>query len=428
MIALLATLALSAPPLAPALPFIEDDYAAALAQAQQRHLPILVDAWTTWCHSCRYLRATLMKDPAVAAQAGRFVWLSMDTEKAVNADFDARFPVDAWPTFLFIDPSSQTIALRWAGSLSTPRFLALLDEGERAVRGQAAGALAAGRALDAARKPAEAAVAYGKAVEAAPAGSPQRGKALEAQIIELQFASQATACAQAFLTSASSVPKDGAYVDAVTTALACALDGAAQAPFVAPLRTLATAALSIADVNDDDRSSLYETLIEAEKAQQPNGKAPWPLAGDWLAFLDQAAARAASTEQRAALDPHRIEAAEAAGDVAHVRPLIERTARELPNDYNAHARLSTLYRKLGLRTEALAANQDALNLAYGPRRLRLFDDRVQMQLAAGDATSARATVDKALGEAAALPASQRPKSLVEKLSQERDQLASTKAP
>lgn len=32
----------------PALPFIEDDYAAALKQATQKKLPIFVEAWAPW--------------------------------------------------------------------------------------------------------------------------------------------------------------------------------------------------------------------------------------------------------------------------------------------------------------------------------------------------------------------------------------------
>jgi hypothetical protein len=32
----------------PVLPFIEDDYPAALAQARERGLPVFVEAWAPW--------------------------------------------------------------------------------------------------------------------------------------------------------------------------------------------------------------------------------------------------------------------------------------------------------------------------------------------------------------------------------------------
>ncbi|HEY1252592.1 MAG TPA: hypothetical protein VGH97_15540 [Thermoanaerobaculia bacterium] len=43
-----AALAASTPAAAPVLPFIEDDYKTALAQAKQKHVPIFVEAWAPW--------------------------------------------------------------------------------------------------------------------------------------------------------------------------------------------------------------------------------------------------------------------------------------------------------------------------------------------------------------------------------------------
>jgi hypothetical protein len=38
----------TAPPSGPVLPFIADDYPAALAEAQERDLPIFVESWAPW--------------------------------------------------------------------------------------------------------------------------------------------------------------------------------------------------------------------------------------------------------------------------------------------------------------------------------------------------------------------------------------------
>lgn len=46
---LLAVLAASAPLLAaPTLPFVEDDYPKALAEARARKLPLFIEAWAPW--------------------------------------------------------------------------------------------------------------------------------------------------------------------------------------------------------------------------------------------------------------------------------------------------------------------------------------------------------------------------------------------
>lgn len=35
-------------PKAPVLPFVDDDYAAALAQARERRVPLFIEAWAPW--------------------------------------------------------------------------------------------------------------------------------------------------------------------------------------------------------------------------------------------------------------------------------------------------------------------------------------------------------------------------------------------
>jgi len=43
-----AKAAKSAPAAQPAVPFVENDYAKALADAQKRNVPIFVDIWAPW--------------------------------------------------------------------------------------------------------------------------------------------------------------------------------------------------------------------------------------------------------------------------------------------------------------------------------------------------------------------------------------------
>src|SRR5262245_52182088 len=44
------------------LPFIHDDYAKAIAEAKAKHLPVFVEAWAPWCHSCRSMQAYVFTD------------------------------------------------------------------------------------------------------------------------------------------------------------------------------------------------------------------------------------------------------------------------------------------------------------------------------------------------------------------------------
>src|SRR5262249_21876958 len=130
-----AALAANAPAPAPVLPFIEDDYEKALSLARQKKVPIFVEAWAPWGHTCRSMRAFVFTDKALAKHAGQFVWLSIDTEKAKNAAFSKKYPIRAWPSLYVIDPARERIALRWVGGATVPQLEKLFVDGTKAVKG-----------------------------------------------------------------------------------------------------------------------------------------------------------------------------------------------------------------------------------------------------------------------------------------------------
>jgi thiol:disulfide interchange protein len=123
-----------AAPVAPAelagIVFIEDDYARALAVARARHLPLFVDAWATWCHTCLSMKSYVFPDPTLRGFASRFVWLSVDTEREENATLVSRLGVRVLPTFYVIEPSSERAVVAWPGSLTAPELAELLEEAD----------------------------------------------------------------------------------------------------------------------------------------------------------------------------------------------------------------------------------------------------------------------------------------------------------
>jgi len=66
------------------------------------------------------MRAYVLTDAALTKQAGRFAWLTIDSEKSKNTAFVEKFPVDAWPMFLVIDPKTEKALLKWSGSATAP--------------------------------------------------------------------------------------------------------------------------------------------------------------------------------------------------------------------------------------------------------------------------------------------------------------------
>ena len=403
---LLSSLAAAAPA-RDALPFIDDDYAKARADALARHVPLFVDVWAPWCHSCVFLRSAIFTDPALAREAPRFVWLAIDTERDSNAAVLEKFPISVWPTLLVIDPASEAVLLKWIGTASVPEFVRLLDDGERAARHQsdAGGAdagLAAADALAGAGKTSDAANAYHAALARGGSAWAHRDRAA-ASLVMMHFAAHDRAeCARAAVELGPSLTRGPAFAQVVTTGLDCALDDQAPASARATLEPLVMEARTRADVSADDRLACFETLVAARKKA---GDAPGAhaLATEWWAFVERESSRAATPEARASFDSARVLAAIALDDPARALPGLARTERELPSDYNAARRIAKIELARGFFVKALDASDRALALVYGPRRIALLADRAAILDNLGRGVEARQAREQALALFASLP-------------------------
>src|ERR1041385_198208 len=76
------------------------------------------------------MRAFVFTDKALERYAGWFVWLSVDTENAKNADFLKKYPINVWPTLLVIDPAKERVSLRYAGGATVGQLSKLLDQAQ----------------------------------------------------------------------------------------------------------------------------------------------------------------------------------------------------------------------------------------------------------------------------------------------------------
>jgi tetratricopeptide (TPR) repeat protein len=422
---------LASPPAAaarPALPFIDDDYPKALAEARARKLPIFAEAWAPWCHTCRSMRAFVFTDPNLAKYASRYVWLSIDTEKSQNAAFSQKYPIRAWPSMYVIDPGQETIAVRWVGGATVGQLEKLFVDGERAVRGDTRGAaqtLAAADKLYGQGRYADAVPAYREALKVLAVGSPEYSRAVDALLFSLSVSKEYAECAA---TARAALPRLRTGPSAAAVA-GSGLDCALQMPADAPGRAEAVGAFE-ADVRAivvnrriplaaDDRSALYSSIVDArEDAKDEAGARKVALA--WVAYLDAEAAAVRTPEQRTALDPNRLGAFDAAGQLEKAIPMLEQSEKDFPDDYNPPARLALVYKKLRRYDVALAASDRALARVYGPRRIRVLTLRVEIYEGLGDTAAARQALEEAHRFADALPAGQRSESEVAALQKRLD--------
>src|SRR5262249_60998713 len=133
------------------------------------------------------MRAYTWTDKALTRHAGRFVWLSLDMEKAKNAPARKQVGITAFPTLYVVDPSDGHVAIRWLGGASIAQLERLFDDGELAVKGGAKGpaleALIAAPRAYGAEKFADACSSYRSALAAAPDPWPARGRGLGTPVL-----------------------------------------------------------------------------------------------------------------------------------------------------------------------------------------------------------------------------------------------------
>ncbi len=381
------------------------------------------------------MRAYVWTDGRLHRDAGRFVWLAINTEKSENAAFLAKYPVPALPTFFVIDPRSESPVLRWTGGMSVDQVEKVFDDGETAYR-HAVGTPTTGpdAALERADllygqgKYPESAAAYRAAIAGAPDGWPAYGRSIE----NLMFAlSESDSNAAILELATDSYPRLKGTAHAASAA-ASALDASSSLPDSVPdkkrlmteweARLRASLADPTIDYAGDDRSGYLITIMEAHKAAGDSIGAR-RVAEEWAQTLEQAAAEAHTPEQRVVYDPHRLSAYIELGTPEKAIPMLEQSHKDFPNDYNPLARLALAYKAMKQWDQAIHYSDRALALAYGPRKLLFYSQRAEMFAGKGDVAGQRKTLEEALAYAKTLPEQQRSKNTLASLQKKIDALA-----
>lgn len=395
----------TSPPAQGPIDFIENDYEAALAAARARGLPLFIDAWAPWCHTCLSLRTYVLSDAALRPVRDKFVWLSIDTEREDNAGLVARLGVRALPTLYVIESAHEKPILAWPGSLTASELATLLDDAADSARrgdegGAAASALLRGHRESAEGKYAEAIDSYRQALAAAPPEWPRRGQAVDALVTRLADDRRLGACVETGIDEAPRMPPGTALADVLRAAIGCAEQLAPDNPARKRLGDLVALGHRVASdesqpILADNESDLYDFVVGADRNLGRPDEVE-RVAEEWSAFLERRAAEARTPAARAVFDAHRVLAYIALGQPERAVPMLEQTERDFPGDYNPPARLASTWLAMKSYDEALAAVKRALAKAYGPRKLRLWSLEADVYQAMGNAVAAREALRAAL--------------------------------
>lgn len=372
------------------------------------------------------MKANVFTDASFGADAGRFVWLSVNTERAATAAFQKQFPFPAWPTFFVIDPRDEHVALRWIGGMSIAQTHAILDEGAAMYHRPPASlsdldrTLRLADSLYAAGANAAAGTAYVAALDAAPDNWGPYRRTLESAAFALSSADSTEATLRLVARGLPHVMGTASEANLATTGLSVALslpkDDARRAGLVAQYekQTAGLAAHPPKDCSGDDIAGIYSTLVDARDDAGDSLGVHQRLA-EWAAFMESAIKAATSPDARTVFDGNLVEVFNMLHTPEKAVPYLLANERDLPNDYNPAARLSMAYLYMKDYDAALAANDRAMAKVYGPRKLRVYTIRTDIFVAKGDTAAAIATVNEAIAFAKALPDGQRRASQVTSL-------------
>ena len=376
------------------MPWISDDLPAALACAQQRKVPVVIDEWAPWCHTCLSMQSTVFTDASFKADVERFVFVALDTDKEVNAAAIAKYPPSAWPTFYVIGEDRSTkvpdaVLARFVGAASVAQFHAFLDAGVRAQQGGAAGAdarlLGAERAI-AINDLATAEQELAAALAQAPADWPRRPDALTSLISTKRKRKDFSGCLDVAEAQMARTGNAAAATDFIVSAMMCANELKADAGAAARIkklreRAVARLAALVADarapLSIDDRSDALANLRDISDALGKHAEAR-ATAEKQRAMLDDAAAKAPTPMAAMTYNWQRCEVYAYLGKPLELVPALEKSAADLPREYDPRARLGWIYLNAGKLAEAAKWTDEALKMVYGPRKARVLAQRTEI--------------------------------------------------
>ena len=99
----------------------------AVAKAKTQNKPIFIDFFTTWCGPCKLLDQKVYSKPEVIQKMNaNFINVKIDAEKGEGPDLARRFEVSAYPFLVWAD-KNQNVLLTDAGYMPVGEFMKSVD-------------------------------------------------------------------------------------------------------------------------------------------------------------------------------------------------------------------------------------------------------------------------------------------------------------
>jgi len=401
----------AAPPAAAApVTFLEGDLPGALRRASDEGKLVFVDAWAPWCHTCLSMRDVVLADPLLARFDGTYVFVALDTDRDESAPFLERYRMRVWPTFFVIAPDSGSVLAMHGGAMSIDETVALLDAGlaaKRAGPNAAPGPATLARAHQAyvERDFSRAASLYEDAATLLP--DARRAEALLGAMRAFSEAKDVARCVAFGKEHMGHVPGSAAPVDFLYYVRDCAKklpEGDERKGVLAAARARAVllAESPPAGASVDDRADAHAVAAEALREEGDKAGAA-RLETRRLSLLEEAARSARTPVEAQVYDYERLMTLIALERPAEAVTILEERTKQLPDSYEAHARLAQALIAAKELRRAVGALDRAVALAYGPRKLGYLARKADVLGSLGDRDAQIATLREEVRGWASLP-------------------------
>jgi len=397
MFSLLVTMALALPSntghQAAQLHWVHDDWAKAKSQAKKEGKLVAVDVWATWCHTCLAMKNYALKSKEVASVANQHIWLEMDYDRPQNAAFFKAYPINAFPTFMVIDPRNDKVVARWLGSGSAQDMKKFFSE----ARAKSTNDLDLGQQALSSQNYPLALKHFAKALKNTK--DKNRKTRILSGYIEALWKTDKTRCATEGLQYIDETEDSVQGLDYAMMINWCASgveDKKLQQSIFQKIkarleRGLKNPKLSL---SADEKSSVYATLAGLYESAGDKQKAQATMKTR-LSVLEAAAKAAPTPAARSTFDAHRVSCYLKLNQHKKAEAMLLQTEKDLPKDFNTPWRLARLYQDQKRYKDGLAAIDRALQNGYGPRRIRLYSAKIDLAVAKKDFDLARKAATKA---------------------------------
>ena len=97
------------------IPFLKSDWKEAVAKATKEKKYLFIDAYTVWCNPCKWMDTNVYNSKKAEDYFGeKFISIKMDMEKDEGLFLKDKYKVEAYPTYLFFDPTGKK-STNWFG-------------------------------------------------------------------------------------------------------------------------------------------------------------------------------------------------------------------------------------------------------------------------------------------------------------------------